>query len=130
MAKKKRKSGKAEEPLYEVFSVKVDSYDVASEAGTSDVYAPQYAVNLDLDDPLYEHRTRITLLGTGLYPPNYKGHRFEISLNGEDAPSSDMDIKLKDCKSATRMGRQNIGTTENSICLCFGTLKELPVSIS
>lgn len=107
MAKKnaKRKKHKKAQPVYEYFTIRIDAYHVSSSASIHhDVYAPQYAWRLDLDDPLYLYEIALTIAGTGIEPRAQEGHAFEIRLYGDDAPSRELDWKLSDVHDRDKHG--------------------------
>jgi hypothetical protein len=67
----------------------IDRYDV--EVGVDvnfHVEHPELAFHDPDDDPLLEHVTRLVLLGTATYPADRAGERFELTIRGDDSPST------------------------------------------
>jgi len=102
---RKKKSRKKPEVIHETLSIIINAYEICSNAGVNhDVVSPEYAFNLDLDDPLYEAKTQLTIEGTGQYPRDREGHKFEVTIYGDDAPSRLMDLQLKDVQERDKYG--------------------------
>jgi hypothetical protein len=63
-------------------AIRVEHYEARVEASVNhDVYAPQYAWNLDGDDPLYEFTAQLTITGIATYPKDRAGNRYELTVN-------------------------------------------------
>lgn len=69
-----------------------------------DAYQPQYAMNLDDNDPLYDFRNEVTITGTATWPEDRAGQAFELTLYGDDAPSSRTDLRLRDIHARNKHG--------------------------
>ncbi|WP_405232045.1 hypothetical protein [Lentisalinibacter salinarum] len=99
MAKKKarRKKRRMPETVHEFPAVRITGYesDISAEI-SHEVYSPETAFDLDVENPLYDFSTRLELQGIGTYPAERKGHRYEITLLGSDDPGHGLDRKLRD----------------------------------
>lgn len=71
-----------------------------------DVYAPQLAIRLNEDDPLFVFRTILTITGTAIWPEKRQGEIFELTIYGDDAPSSEVNLRLRDVHARTKSGAQ------------------------
>jgi len=99
------KRRKKPEDEHTFLAVRVVDYDVSVDAGVnSAVYAPQYAWNLDDDDPLYRVKTRLTVYGTSTYPDERAGHPYELTVYGDDKPSRRVDGTLNDVQARDEHG--------------------------
>lgn len=97
MAKKSRQK-KADE-VYTLLGVGVDGYEVRAEASINyDVHQPQYASEIDDDDPLFQYVTHLTIVGTSTYPEQRANARYEVTIYGDDSPSRGVHAKLKDAQ--------------------------------
>ena len=104
MVTKRRKKTKSEE-THTHLAVQVERYDMRVQAAVNcDVYAPQYAWELDDDDPLYHFTAQLEIVGTSIYPESRSGDLYEITIYGDDAPSRRLDIKLKDAQERDEYG--------------------------
>lgn len=102
---RKKKSRKKPEVVHETLSIIIDGYEVRSRAGVNhDVLSPEYAFTIDLDDPIYEAVTEFTIEGTGQYPRDREGHKFKVTIYGDDAPSRLMNLRLKDVQERDECG--------------------------
>jgi hypothetical protein len=80
--------------------IRIIGYEVCVQAGMNHaVYAPEFAWNLDEDDPLYEFSTRIVLSGIGESPSARAGHHYEVTLVGEDTTSPRLRLTLRDVQA-------------------------------
>lgn len=81
-------------------AVKVERYEARVEAAVnSDVYRPQYALDLSDDDKLYQVTTQLLIYGVTTYPENRAGDAFELTVYGEDASSRRHSATLKDVQA-------------------------------
>jgi hypothetical protein len=97
MTPKKKRRTKIH-PIYPLLAVRVDRYE-ADAAATVNHYLeqPQYAFReRPEDDPVFEYTTRLTIAGTSTYPDERAGERYELMLHGDDAPSTNIHLKLRD----------------------------------
>lgn len=95
MPRKQRKAKKPEDE-HTHLAVRVDRYDAHVSAGINhNAYQPQYAFDLDEDDPLYRFTTHLEIVGTCTYPEVRAGDEYLVTIYGEDAPSMGMDRTLK-----------------------------------
>lgn len=101
----KRRAHRKARPAHEHLTILIDTYHVSASASIHhDVYAPQYAWRLDLDDPLYLYEIALMIDGTGIDPKAQEGHTFEVRLYGDDAPSRELDWKLSDVHDRDKHG--------------------------
>jgi hypothetical protein len=96
MPKKKRRS--KTQPSYTFLAICVERYEVETEATVNHyLEQPQYAFReLRDDDPVFEYTTRVKIRGTSTYPDERAGEAYEVILRGDDAPSTDVHLKLSD----------------------------------
>ena len=102
-----RKKGQPAKPAVEHTSlaVQVEQYEAEFEAGIHHyAYSPEYAWNLDEDDPLYEFTSRLIISGLFTYPEDRAGDKFELTLRGDDAPSRRLHLQLKDIQARNEYG--------------------------
>jgi hypothetical protein len=57
---------------------------------------PHLAFHDTDDDPLFEHITQLVLIGTATYPSDRTGESFELTIRGDDSPSTRVGLKLRD----------------------------------
>lgn len=96
MPPKKKQTRKPQE-VHTDLVIQVESYDVEIDAAVNHVvYAPQYAWNLDDRDPLYTFTTRLVIRGISTYPQGRAGDQYVLTIYGDDAPSRDIHLTLKD----------------------------------
>ncbi|TIN77516.1 hypothetical protein [Mesorhizobium sp.] len=50
-----------------------------------DVYAPQYAWDLDDDDPLHQFRTQLTVTGVATHPEERAGDGYELTIYSDNS---------------------------------------------
>lgn len=94
--KKKRSKAKPEE-VFTHCSVRVDRYEVRSEADINYHAAQPHLAFRDIDDELlYQFQTHLEIFGTLLGPKDRAGHAFELTVYGEDRPSANIYTVLKD----------------------------------
>jgi hypothetical protein len=94
---RKKKSRRKPGPTYTQLAVRLERYDVQSEVGvTFYLERPELAFHDVDDDPVFEHITRLVLIGTSTYPAERAGECFELTIRGYDGPSSRVDLKLRD----------------------------------
>lgn len=104
MPRKAKRQGKPEEE-HTLIMIRVEGYEAHVDAGiNSAVYAPQYAWDLDDDDPLYKFTSRLQITGTSLYPEKRAGETYELIVYGDDARSRQLDTKLKDTQARDKHG--------------------------
>jgi len=97
MAKKRRHKKPGE--IYTLLSIRVDSYQVCADASVNyQVHQPQYAGEIDDEDPLFQYVTNLTIIGTSIYPEERANARYEVTIYGDDAPSRGVYAKLKDAQ--------------------------------
>jgi len=102
MPRKKRKPRIPEEE-HTHLAVRVTSHEASAGAAVNhNVYAPQYARNVDDDDPLYEFTAHLVISGIATYPEDRAGETYELTIYGNDAPSRRLDATLKDAQVRDR----------------------------
>jgi hypothetical protein len=83
----------------------VDAYEAHVEAAINrNVYAPQYAWDLDEEDPLHTFTSRLEIRGVAVYPEDRADDRYELTIYGDNAPSRRLDAKLKDVQARDKHG--------------------------
>jgi len=93
----KRKKRRTAEPSYTQLGVRVEQYEVESAVDVNfHLEHPHLAFHDADDDPLFEHITRLVLTGTATYPSDRAGERFELTIRGDDGPSTRVGLKLRD----------------------------------
>lgn len=104
MPRERQRQGKREEQ-HTHLAIRVDRYDAGVRASINhNVYAPQYAWNLDDADPVYELTNEVTITGTATYPPERAGDTYELKMYGNDAPSHRLNLELKDVQERDEHG--------------------------
>ena len=94
----KRKRRAKTQPTYTLLAIRVDRYDVET-AVTVNHYLeqPQYAFRERPDDyPVFEYTTRLTIAGISTYPDERANENYALVLHGDDAPSTNVHLKLSD----------------------------------
>jgi hypothetical protein len=101
----KRKRPKKSDEQHSHIVIRLESYEAGVEARVNHyAYAPQYAWNLDDDDPVYEFTNRIVITGISTYPPERQGDYFEITIRGTGSASQRLNAKLKDIHARDQYG--------------------------
>lgn len=86
-------------------AIRVERYDASIETAVNhNVYAPQYAWDLDDNDPLYQVNTRLTIAGISTYPEERAGAAYELAVYGDAAPSLRLSATLKDVQARDEYG--------------------------
>ena len=86
-------------------AIQVATYEAQANAAINHTaIAPQYAWDLNDDDPLYSFTSHLRIVGDALYPENRTGYRYELTIYGNDAPSRRVDAKLKDVHARDKHG--------------------------
>lgn len=63
------KRQKKPDEVYTLLSIRVDGYDVRVDASINyHVHQPQYAGEVDDQDPLFQYVTHLKIVGTSIYP--------------------------------------------------------------
>lgn len=100
-SKRKRPRRPAEEFTY--LAIRVAQCEASVDASVNrTVYGPQYAWRLDDEDPLYECKSRLTIIGTSLYPERRAGQAYELTIYGDASPR--MNVTLKDAQARDDYG--------------------------
>lgn len=103
-SRKRKRQNKSDEEHSHVI-IRLEHYDASVDARVNHyAYAPQYAWNLDDDDPLYEFTNRIVLTGKSTYPPERQGHYYELTIYGTESRSHRLNAKLKDIQARDKYG--------------------------
>ena len=101
--KRQRQKKPAEEQTQ--LAIRVERYDAHVAGAVSyQAYAPQYAWNLDDDDPVYEFTSQVTITGIATYPPGRAGDTYDVTVSGVASPSHDVYSKLKDIHARNEHG--------------------------
>jgi len=83
----------------------VENYDAHVDAAINhNVYAPQYAWDLNDDDPVYSFNSHLTINGVSVYPEGRGKERYELTIYGDDAPSRKLSANLKDVQVRDKFG--------------------------
>jgi hypothetical protein len=91
----KATSKRAESEVYTDLVIKVETYEASVSAGVNHLaYDPQYGWHSDGEEPVYELRTCVVVLGAAVWPEERAGDRCEVTLYG--SPGRDLDARLKD----------------------------------
>jgi hypothetical protein len=99
----KRKINREEQHTH--LAIRVGRYDACVRASVNhNVYAPQYAWNLDDTDPLYEFTNEVTITGVATSPPERAGATYELTMYGNDTPSHRLNLELKDVQERDEHG--------------------------
>ena len=113
MARKRKRQRKTEESTF--LSVLVDSYEAHVEACVNHVvYAPQLGWLREEGDHLFEFKTRLQVTGTSRWPEERAGDTYELTIYGEDAPSSRLHATLKDAQKRDKYGAPQYRTYRGS----------------
>jgi len=92
-----RKRPKKPEEQHSYVGIRLGRYEARVGAGVNrHVYAPQYAWDLDDDDPLYEFTSQVTIMGISTYPPDREGDAYELTIYGTESRSHRLNATLKD----------------------------------
>jgi hypothetical protein len=104
MGRKRQRQRKRGEP-HTHLSIRVESYHARVRASVNhNVYAPQYAWDLNDADPLYEFTNEVTITGVATLPPERVGDTYELTMYGNDAPSHRLNLELKDVQERDEHG--------------------------
>lgn len=96
--KRKQQSKPVEEHSH--IAIRVEHYEAEVRARVNYyAYEPQYAYNLDDDDPVYEFTNQVAITGLSVYPSERQGDRYELTIYGTDSPSHRLNEKLKDIQA-------------------------------
>jgi hypothetical protein len=86
-------------------AIRVERYQAEVDAAINhDVYAPQYALHLNDDDPLYAFTSQLRILGVAIYPEARIGDIYDLTIYGDDAPSRRLNATLKDAHARDQHG--------------------------
>jgi hypothetical protein len=101
----RRKSKERREEQHTRLAIRVNRFNARVGASVNhNVYAPQYAWNLDDTDPLYEFTNEVTITGVATFPPERANDTYEITMYGNDAPSHRLKLELKDVQERDEHG--------------------------
>lgn len=79
MPRKSRSESTKQE--YTHLSIRIERYEASIDAGINhDALAPEYAWDLDMDEPLYSFTAQIEVFGTVTYPEERAGEAWEITI--------------------------------------------------
>lgn len=97
MPRKKKRSQDRPKEQYSHIAVRVDRYEVRSESSINHHESePQLAIDDPDEEPLYQYLTHLEVFGTIVEPQDQAGDGFELTVYGEDSPSSRIFARLKD----------------------------------
>lgn len=78
-------------------SIRVERYKIRTEASIHpNANHPEFAYKLDDRDPIFKFASDLTIFGTAFAPKQRAGHIYEVTIYGDDSPSSRMHSQLKD----------------------------------
>jgi hypothetical protein len=96
MTRRRKRPNKPHEEHTHV-GIRIERYEARVGASVNSyAYAPQYAWDLDEDDPLYEFTNQVTITGISTYPSDRMGDAYELIIYGTDSRSHRLNAKLKD----------------------------------
>lgn len=102
---RRRKRQRKREEEHTHLAIRVERYEARVEASVNHhVFAPEYAWNLDDEDPVYEFTSHLTIEGTSTYPEERAGDGYELTIYGDDAPSRRLNLRLKDVQARDKHG--------------------------
>jgi hypothetical protein len=92
-----RKKKREPEPIYTQLAVCLERYDVEAGVGVNFLLErPELAFHDADDDLVFEPITRLVLTGTATYPSDRAGEGFELTIRGDDGPSTRVGLKLRE----------------------------------
>lgn len=104
MSRKRKRREKPDEERSHII-IRLEHYEASIEARINHhAYAPQYAWDLDDDDPVYEFADRTVITGISTYPPERKDDHYELTIYGTESPSHRLNAKLKDIHARDKYG--------------------------
>jgi len=104
MPRKKPRRRKPEEDYFHI-AIRVERYEIRTEASINHhAYHPEYAYELDDRDSVYRFTSDLAIFGTAFQPKERAGHSYEVTVYGDDSPSSTIGLQLKDLQSRDRAG--------------------------
>ena len=79
-------------------AVLVDGYEARISASVNySVEDPRYSIwELRPEEPVFQFVTHLTIAGSVIQPAELAGHRYEFTIYGNDGPSRDVNLTLKD----------------------------------
>lgn len=93
------------EEQYFYIEAEIVSYEARAEASlNSNAFGPQYALNLDRDDPVYKFTSQLSVIARQIYPEKQTGAEYEIAFYGDDAPSRRLGLTLGDIQVRDKHG--------------------------
>lgn len=100
-----RKRQKRPEDVHTHLSVRIEAFEARIEAAVNpNVYAPQYAWDLDDEEPLYKFTTALTINGVSNYPDERAGDTYDLTVYGTDIRSRRLSGTLKDVQARDQRG--------------------------
>ncbi len=104
MARAQRRN-KRPQATYTLLSIRVTDYTARVGAAVNlNVYSPEYALIWDEEDPVYKLTTDVTITGLCTYPDDRAGDIYELTAYGNDAPSRELNVTLKDVQARDAHG--------------------------
>jgi hypothetical protein len=95
MTRKKARPKKPEAEYFDI-AIRVERYEIRTEASINHhAFHPEYAYELDDNDSVYRFTADLTIFGTAFQPKDRAGHSYEVTVYGDDSPSSSIGIQLK-----------------------------------
>jgi hypothetical protein len=83
----------------------VENYGAHVDAAINhNVYAPQYAWDLNDDDPVYSFTSNLRISGISVCPQDRRQEHYELTIYGDDAPSRKLAAKLRDVQVRDKYG--------------------------
>ncbi len=97
---RKKNRRKKQEQEHTHLAVRVEHYEARVEGSVNhNIYAPQYAWDLDENEPLYTFETQLVISGLSTYPKERAGDTYELTIYGNDVPSQRLSRTLKDAQA-------------------------------
>jgi hypothetical protein len=86
-------------------AIRVERYEIRTEASINHhAYHPELAIELDDREPVYCFASDLTIFGTAVHPKVREGNSYEVSICGDDSPSSGISHQLRDLQSRDATG--------------------------
>lgn len=96
MPPRKKKASRKPKEEHTHIVIRVDRYDVRADASINHVvYEPQYALYLDENEFVYRFDTHLEISGTAIAPDSRASGTYDLSLYGDESPSSLTNLPLK-----------------------------------
>ncbi|MER8441392.1 hypothetical protein NKH36_34045 [Mesorhizobium sp. M1312] len=102
---RRRKQEKKPDEEHTYLAIRVERCEASVEASINyNVYAPQYAWNLDDDDPLHQLRAQLIVTGVATYPEERAGDAYELTIYGDNSRRLSETVKDRRVTNTARLG--------------------------